>query len=130
MGLYLLKYISEFVSNTLLFHTFLYLKYFFLKGDCWICMELMDISLDKFYRFTHQRLQQKIPESILGKIALAVSLTFVVNNSVITIFGLTSYLTIPFIQILDRSGVELFERKLGNYSSRCKTLQYLNGSAW
>lgn len=36
-------------------------------------MELMDISLDKFYRFTHQRLQQKIPESILGKIALAVS---------------------------------------------------------
>lgn len=48
-------------------------------------MELMDISLDKFYRFTHQRLQQKIPESILGKIALAVSLTFVVNNSKITI---------------------------------------------
>lgn len=37
-------------------------------------MELMDISLDKFYRFSHQRLQQKIPESILGKIALAVSL--------------------------------------------------------
>ena len=36
-------------------------------------MELMDISLDKFYRFTHRRLQQKIPESILGKIALAVT---------------------------------------------------------
>lgn len=36
-------------------------------------MELMDISLDKFYRFTHQRLQQRIPEPILGKIALAVS---------------------------------------------------------
>jgi len=43
----------------------------FTEGDCWICMELMDISLDKFYRFTHRRLQQKIPESILGKIALA-----------------------------------------------------------
>lgn len=45
-----------------------------LQGDCWICMELMDISLDKFYRFTHQRLKEKIPESILGKMALAVSL--------------------------------------------------------
>lgn len=43
----------------------------FTEGDCWICMELMDISLDKFYRFTHHRLPQKIPESILGKIALA-----------------------------------------------------------
>jgi hypothetical protein len=47
-----------------------------LQGDCWICMELMDISLDKFYRFTHQRLKEKIPESILGKMALAVSLQF------------------------------------------------------
>jgi len=43
----------------------------FTEGDCWICMELMDISLDKFYRFTHHKLQQKIPESILGKITLA-----------------------------------------------------------
>lgn len=36
-------------------------------------MELMDISLDKFYRFTHQRLNEKIPESILGKMAFAAS---------------------------------------------------------
>lgn len=43
----------------------------FTEGDCWICMELMDISLDKFYRFTHQRLNEKIPESILGKMAFA-----------------------------------------------------------
>jgi len=43
----------------------------FTEGDCWICMELMDMSLDKFYRFTHHKLQQKIPESILGKITLA-----------------------------------------------------------
>lgn len=41
----------------------------FTEGDCWICMELMDISLDKFYRFVYHRLQQQIPESILGKIA-------------------------------------------------------------
>lgn len=56
--------------NYLNIHKFLIL--FFDQGDCWICMELMDISLDKFYRFVHHRLQQKIPESILGKIALAV----------------------------------------------------------
>jgi len=43
----------------------------FTEGDCWICMELMDMSLDKFYRFTHHKLQQKIPESIVGKITLA-----------------------------------------------------------
>jgi hypothetical protein len=33
----------------------------------------MDIYLDKFYRFTHQRLKENIPESILGKMDLAVS---------------------------------------------------------
>lgn len=43
-------------------------------------MELMDISLDKFYRFTHHKLQQKIPESILGKITLAVSLCFEISS--------------------------------------------------
>ncbi|KAF5293601.1 hypothetical protein FQA39_LY03086 [Lamprigera yunnana] len=43
----------------------------FREGDVWICMEVMDTSLDKFYAkvFKHNR---KIPEDILGKIALAV----------------------------------------------------------
>ncbi|KAH1025253.1 hypothetical protein HUJ05_010011 [Dendroctonus ponderosae] len=40
-------------------------------GDCWICMELMDTSLDKFYKFIYERLNDSIPEPILGKIALA-----------------------------------------------------------
>lgn len=43
----------------------------FKEGDCWICMELMDTSLDKFYKFIYERLEQRIPEPVLGKIALA-----------------------------------------------------------
>lgn len=54
----------------------------FKEGDCWICMELMDTSLDKFYKFicefqqTHTtppppKMQQRIPESILAKITVA-----------------------------------------------------------
>lgn len=43
----------------------------FREGDVWICMEVMDTSLDRFYEkvFKHDR---RIPEDILGKIAVAV----------------------------------------------------------
>ncbi|XP_050459951.1 dual specificity mitogen-activated protein kinase kinase 4-like [Cataglyphis hispanica] len=43
----------------------------FKEGDCWICMELMDTSLDKFYKFIYERLNERIPECILGKITVA-----------------------------------------------------------
>lgn len=43
----------------------------FWEGDCWICMELMSTSLDKFYRFVYRRQNSVIPEEILGKIAVA-----------------------------------------------------------
>jgi len=43
----------------------------FKEGDCWICMELMDTSLDKFYKYIYEKLNQRIPESILGKITVA-----------------------------------------------------------
>lgn len=36
-------------------------------------MELMDTSLDKFYKFIYERLKENIPESILGKVTVAVS---------------------------------------------------------
>ena len=36
-------------------------------------MELMDISLDKFYKFIYSTLHSSIPEDILGKITVAVS---------------------------------------------------------
>jgi len=43
----------------------------FKEGDCWICMELMDTSLDKFYKFIYERLSERLPENILGKITVA-----------------------------------------------------------
>ncbi|XP_066598771.1 dual specificity mitogen-activated protein kinase kinase 4 isoform X2 [Prorops nasuta] len=43
----------------------------FKEGDCWICMELMDTSLDKFYKFIYETLDERIPECILGKITVA-----------------------------------------------------------
>ena len=41
------------------------------QGDAWICMELLNTSLDKFYKFVTGTLHQSIPEDILGKITLA-----------------------------------------------------------
>jgi len=43
----------------------------FKEGDCWICMEIMSISLDKFYKFIYKILNDRIPEEILGKITVA-----------------------------------------------------------
>ncbi|XP_073975333.1 dual specificity mitogen-activated protein kinase kinase 4-like isoform X2 [Rhodnius prolixus] len=43
----------------------------FKEGDCWICMELMDTSLDKFYKYIYDHLHARIPEEILGKISVA-----------------------------------------------------------
>ncbi|EEC03812.1 dual specificity mitogen-activated protein kinase kinase 6 [Ixodes scapularis] len=43
----------------------------FREGDVWICMEVMDTSLDKFYQKVFAQ-GKTIPESILGKIAYSV----------------------------------------------------------
>jgi len=43
----------------------------FKEGDCWICMELMDNSLDKFYKCIYEDMSECIPEQIIGKITLA-----------------------------------------------------------
>lgn len=43
----------------------------FKEGECWICMELMDTSLDKFYKFVFEKMKSRIPETILAKITLA-----------------------------------------------------------
>ncbi|XP_064477964.1 dual specificity mitogen-activated protein kinase kinase 6-like isoform X2 [Ornithodoros turicata] len=52
--------------NTVQFYGALYTE-----GDVWICMEVMDTSLDKFYRKVFGQ-GKTIPEEILGKIAYAV----------------------------------------------------------
>ena len=41
----------------------------FKEGDCWICMELMDSSLDKFYHFIFDDLQQTLPEAVIGELS-------------------------------------------------------------
>uniref|UniRef100_A0A674NDV8 mitogen-activated protein kinase kinase n=1 Tax=Takifugu rubripes TaxID=31033 RepID=A0A674NDV8_TAKRU len=43
----------------------------FREGDVWICMELMDTSLDKFYKKVIEK-GKTIPEDILGKITVAI----------------------------------------------------------
>uniref|UniRef100_A0AC34Q5Y8 Protein kinase domain-containing protein n=1 Tax=Panagrolaimus sp. JU765 TaxID=591449 RepID=A0AC34Q5Y8_9BILA len=43
----------------------------FQDGDCWIAMELMDCSLDKFYRSVYNQ-KQKLPEHIIGFIGASV----------------------------------------------------------
>ncbi|CAI2356321.1 unnamed protein product [Caenorhabditis sp. 36 PRJEB53466] len=43
----------------------------FREGDVWICMEVMDTSLDKFYRHTY-KIGKHIPEPFIGKMALSV----------------------------------------------------------
>ncbi|KAM4691646.1 dual specificity mitogen-activated protein kinase kinase 6 [Rhinophrynus dorsalis] len=43
----------------------------FREGDVWICMELMDTSLDKFYKHVIDK-HLTIPEDILGKIAVSI----------------------------------------------------------
>ncbi|XP_040568097.1 dual specificity mitogen-activated protein kinase kinase 4 [Lepeophtheirus salmonis] len=43
----------------------------FKEGDCWICMEIMDISSDKFYKYIYEDMNSRIPENIIGKITVA-----------------------------------------------------------
>ena len=48
------------------------------QGDVWICMELMDTSLDKFYKKVLEK-EKTIPEDILGKMAVSVSGSWVLT---------------------------------------------------
>uniref|UniRef100_UPI00398F5671 dual specificity mitogen-activated protein kinase kinase 6-like isoform X1 n=1 Tax=Pristiophorus japonicus TaxID=55135 RepID=UPI00398F5671 len=43
----------------------------FREGDVWICMELLDTSLDKFYKKVIEK-GKTFPEDILGKIAVSI----------------------------------------------------------
>ncbi|XP_036176817.1 dual specificity mitogen-activated protein kinase kinase 3-like [Myotis myotis] len=53
------------------FYTVTFYGALFREGDVWICMELMDTSLDKFYRKVLEK-GMTIPEDILGEIAVSV----------------------------------------------------------
>ncbi|CAB0001949.1 unnamed protein product [Nesidiocoris tenuis] len=52
-------------------HTVQFYGALFREGDVWICMEVMDTSLDKFYHKVYRN-GLTIPEPILGTIGLAV----------------------------------------------------------
>jgi len=43
-----------------------------LQGDVWICMELLDSSMDKISERVYHQLHSAIPEKILGKMSVAV----------------------------------------------------------
>lgn len=43
----------------------------FREGDVMICMEVMDVSLDKFYARAF-KINKPIPENVLGKVACSV----------------------------------------------------------
>lgn len=42
------------------------------EGDVWICMEVMDISLDKFYRLCVD-MGRTLPEPFIARVAYSVS---------------------------------------------------------
>ena len=45
----------------------------YVQGDVWICMELLDSSMDKISDRVYQQLKSTIPEEILGKMTVSVS---------------------------------------------------------
>lgn len=53
-------------------HTVQFYGALFREGDVWICMEVMDTSLDKFYNKVYKH-GREIPENVLANITLAVS---------------------------------------------------------
>ena len=44
-----------------------------LQGDVWMCMELMDFSLEAVKNRVYRVLKERIPEEVIGKICVAVS---------------------------------------------------------
>jgi len=64
-------------------HTVQFYGALFMEGDVWICMEVMDTSLDKFYAKVY-KFGRKIPEQILGPITVAVlNLLFLLTFTII-----------------------------------------------
>lgn len=56
----------------------------FWEGDLWIFMEILDASLDKFYKLSFKK-NGSVPENVLGKIAASVikALYFLHNIKII-----------------------------------------------
>ena len=76
-------------------------------------MELLDTSLDLFYKFVYHKLDQFIPESVLAYITLAVR----TNVACLERFSFLSF-------SLDARSVALHQVSLADHSSRCQTIEY------
>lgn len=59
-------------------HPYTYTPYLIpcVQGDVWICMELLDSSMDKISDRVYQQIKSTIPEEILGKMTVSVSRFF------------------------------------------------------
>lgn len=73
-------------------------------------MELLETSLDRFYKYVYHRLQQCIPEMILALITRAVRDLIVKGD--------------PSRFCLDIGGIGLYQISLEYHSSRCETFEY------
>ena len=57
-----------------------------LQGEVWICMELMDISLEQFYKRVHT-VHGRFDEDILSVIAFSVCVKFLLSSSAVVVVG-------------------------------------------
>lgn len=87
----------------------------FKEGDCWIAMEIMSTSLDKFYKYVCERQMQRIPENILGQITVRMP----AFNC-----ALTSVVVVVFFAGGNGSRSQLLEGETKNYSQGCQTQQH------
>ncbi|MFH4979876.1 hypothetical protein AB6A40_006585 [Gnathostoma spinigerum] len=60
----------EAITNSSYPHIVQFYGAIFKEGDCWICMELMDVSLDKLYKQVYDG-GGKLPEEIIGFCAVS-----------------------------------------------------------
>ena len=92
-----------------------------MQGDCWICMELMAISLDKLYKFVHGPASDddQLPEHILGRIASAVCTTMLAKLLMKMGSNSKRYcLHVYVVVFLDYQSLELLKREVKNNAQR------------
>ena len=85
----------------------------FKEGDCWICMELMDSSLDKFYHFIFDDLQQTLPEAVIGELSQISHLPFLCGG-----FKIDLHLREDHCRYSESP--QLLEREAEDHASRCE----------
>merc|ERR1719319_825139 len=76
----------------------------FREGDVWICMEVMDTSVDKFYNRVFKN-GRTVPEPVLGKIAFSVvsALHYLHTKGKVKMcdFGISGYLVDSVAKTID-----------------------------